>query len=176
MVCFCLTRLGFSATLLGVPLFQFLYFGIYYNMKKYIHMKTKVQRDIISSMLTGSLCQVLTNPIWVVRIRMQSAILHLSPQYDEKNYSSIWKSFKTIYQNEGWIGLYKGNLVSQIGRRLGYRRCLACGYQHAFVRRYYPLVPGSQPGPTCQANHTADNYRFQCSQEYLLFLTQPVPA
>ena len=31
--------------------------------------------DIIASLLSGSFCQVLTNPIWVVRVRMQADIL-----------------------------------------------------------------------------------------------------
>lgn len=70
-----------------------------------------------ASMVSGSLCQVITNPIWVVRIRMQSAIMHLTPEFDEVKYRSIWSSFKTILAEEGMVGLYKGSLASQIGSR-----------------------------------------------------------
>ena len=63
---------GFSATLVGVPAFQFLYFGIYYNFKQYLVNKYPdfsnrkfgvFGIDVISSMLTGSFCQIITNPI-----------------------------------------------------------------------------------------------------------------
>jgi len=87
---------------------------------------------MVSSMISGSLCQILTNPIWVIRIRMQSAIMHLSPEFDMEHYSTIWRSFRTIYQKEGIVGLYKGSLASQIGKGLGFIvRRAACCYQHA---------------------------------------------
>lgn len=110
------TRSGFSATLIGVPLFNFLYFGFYYNLKNMVHTKTSIMRDVISSMIAGSICQVITNPIWVVRVRMQSAILHLSPEFDETKYRNVYQSFKTVYKSEGMHGLYKGSIISQVGR------------------------------------------------------------
>ena len=67
-------------------------------------------------MVAGSICQVLTNPIGVVRVRMHSAILHLTPEFDEREYRSVWESFKTVYKKEGLFGLYKGSLISQIGK------------------------------------------------------------
>lgn len=66
-------------------------------------------------MISGSICQILTNPIWVIRVRMQSAIMHTSDEFDMAHYNNIWRSFRTIYHNEGLIGLYKGSLASQIG-------------------------------------------------------------
>lgn len=85
-------------------------------MKDKVHLKNKVYRDMVCSMISGSICQILTNPIWVIRVRMQSAIMHVSDEFDMNHYSTIWRSFKTIYQKEGWIGLYKGSLASQLGR------------------------------------------------------------
>lgn len=110
-----LIRIGFSATLIGVPFFQFLYFGMYYNLKTVIHYENKVKRDLIAAMLSGSICQILTNPIWVIRVRMQSAVMHQFTEEEAAQYRTVAKSFSTIYKKEGWMGLYKGTIISQIG-------------------------------------------------------------
>lgn len=107
---------GFSATLLGVPLFQFLFFGIYYNMKPWVNENFKwlggkqFSCDIIASLLSGSFCQVLTNPIWVVRVRMQADILHRSAE--DRKYGKLMDSFRTIHKEEGFRGFYKGTIAS----------------------------------------------------------------
>lgn len=51
-----LTVLGFSATLVGVPLFQFLYFGFYYKLKEDLPYKNLIFRDMLASMLSGGVC------------------------------------------------------------------------------------------------------------------------
>lgn len=103
---------GFSATLLGVPTFQFLYFGIYYRLKANSNFgeNRKFLRDMYCAMVSGSICQVLTNPIWVIRIRMQSAIMH-----SDKPKRSIIQTTKRIYSKEGLTGFYKGTTASLLG-------------------------------------------------------------
>lgn len=106
---------GFSATLLGVPTFQFLFFGIYYNMKPWVNENfkwlggQKFSCDVIASLMSGSFCQVLTNPIWVVRVRMQADSLH---KPEKRKYSKLLQSFKIIHREEGIRGFYKGTIAS----------------------------------------------------------------
>ena len=111
---------GFSATLAGVPIFQFLYFGIYYNLKGICREVLKGKQfssDVTASILSGSICQVLTNPIWVVRVRMQADQLHYENKQDRK-YKKLLKSFEIIYKEEGIVGFYKGTLASLMGNFL----------------------------------------------------------
>ena len=118
---------------------------------------------MISSMISGSLCQVLTNPIWVIRIRMQSAILHLTQEFDQLNYSGVWKSFRTILREEGVVGLYKGNLISQFGSpRL--TRGSAFDGEHAYVRLHDPAVQRRGSQRHC-APVPPDHFRLQYREE-----------
>ena len=71
----------------------------------------KLVRDMICASIAGSICQVLTNPIWVIRVRMQSESMH--GKYAKR---SLWYYVKDIYKNEGMIGFYKGTIASLMGK------------------------------------------------------------
>ena len=76
----------------------------------------KFSGDIVASMLTGSFCQILTNPIWVIRVRMQADLLHKG--IEERIYTSVPKSFSLILRGEGVQGFFKGTLASLMGNLL----------------------------------------------------------
>ena len=70
---------GFSISLVCIPLFNTIYFPIYGEMKDFIRRTTSLKDgDVLFYSLSaggaGTICNVLTNPLWMVRTRMQTEI------------------------------------------------------------------------------------------------------
>ena len=105
---------GLGPTLLVVPLFWGIYWCAYETLKdklaanfpksppSYIHLS--------SAVCAGVLGDVITNPFWVVRTRIQTLALHTHVS----SISSV-NMFKTIYQTEGMKAFYKGLSASFLG-------------------------------------------------------------
>jgi len=80
---------GYGAAAVTIPIFHSLYFAIFYRTKDYlnnerIYNNRPVVRDMLASLYTGVVCNTLTNPLWVVRTRIQSQFLHredTAPKY-----------------------------------------------------------------------------------------------
>lgn len=66
--------------------------------------------DFTASLFSGSMTQVVTNPIWVAKTRLQSQKLH-----NIKDYKNILDALNKIARREGIYGLFKGLLPSLIG-------------------------------------------------------------
>ena len=67
-------------------------------------------QDIFSSMISGTLTQIITNPIWVGKTRLQSQKLH-----NIDDYKHIFDAINKIFKNEGVYGLFKGLVPSVFG-------------------------------------------------------------
>ncbi|EAR84652.2 carrier protein (macronuclear) [Tetrahymena thermophila SB210] len=107
---------GYNATVISIPLFHSLFFTIYNQMKPFIknHMTDTplVIQHICASTITGFICDTLTNPLWVVRTRLQVQHMH----QDSSKYSDgLFKTFRKIQQEEGFKALYKGLGASLLG-------------------------------------------------------------
>ena len=97
----------------------------------YSYTKTQLQSThglsiypavIVSSLFAGSIADLITNPFWVIKTRIQTRAL-----YDEnrqRSYSTIKSSFVTMFQEvnfkvnkgkEGINGFYKGLLAQYLG-------------------------------------------------------------
>ena len=106
---------GYRVSAVGVPVFNSLYFCLFYKFNEFFS-KTDSSQDkrrvgeIMSAITTGVICNTITNPLWVVKTRVQSQYL-----YSEKHYGSITASLRRIYTFEGFGALYKGLLASYIG-------------------------------------------------------------
>ena len=59
--------------------------------------------------LAGIMTSSVTNPIWVVKTRMQLSAANSKP------FSSSWECIRTIYRENGYRGLYKGLSASYLG-------------------------------------------------------------
>jgi hypothetical protein len=76
---------GYRATLMTTPLFHSIYFPCYEKLRVEIaqrNNKSKTDFSVVcvSSGLTGILCNIITNPLWLVRTRMQAEVFRVSSQ------------------------------------------------------------------------------------------------
>lgn len=75
----CKYMLGYSVSVFCIPLFHTLYFPLYENTKiffkeKYGWKDNSFKLYSVSAGICGLLCNIATNPFWVVRTRMQAEI------------------------------------------------------------------------------------------------------
>ncbi|KAL4577681.1 hypothetical protein LXL04_013792 [Taraxacum kok-saghyz] len=101
---------GFCPAVLGSTISWGLYF-FFYNRAKQRYMKTypetTVQIHLASAAEAGGLVCLFTNPIWLVKTRLQ---LQTPQNQNARAYSGFGDALKTILKDEGWRALYKGLL------------------------------------------------------------------
>ncbi|XP_022009699.1 folate transporter 1, chloroplastic isoform X2 [Helianthus annuus] len=100
---------GFYPAVLGSTISWGLYF-FFYNSAKQRYMKSQDEANarihLASAAEAGGLVCLLTNPVWVVKTRLQLQ----TPQHHGRPYSGFSDALKTILKDEGWRALYKGLL------------------------------------------------------------------
>nr|XP_043632747.1 folate transporter 1, chloroplastic-like [Erigeron canadensis] len=100
---------GFNPAVLGSTISWGLYFYFYNNAKqRYMKSrdKTGARIHLASAAEAGGLVCLFTNPIWVVKTRLQLQ----TPQLQAPPYAGFSDALKTILRDEGWRALYKGLL------------------------------------------------------------------
>jgi len=107
---------GLKPTLIGVIPARSLYFYAYEQTKnalgKSILPVGSAGNAIISGFSAGVLSNTVTNPIWMVKTRMQLLVDHTAGQVAYNGYS---QAIKTIMKEEGIGGFYRGLPASYWG-------------------------------------------------------------
>lgn len=101
---------GLGPNLMTYPLF----WGFYFEMRKVNYQPTGYlyPDKIFMSFISGVGATTLVNPFYVMKVRIQTEILH---QRYKNNQSSLYHILvKNIYQKEGIIGFYKGWSTTQL--------------------------------------------------------------
>lgn len=109
---------GLGPTVLGYLPTWAIYFSAYAGTKRHLAQSRwgtdmPTVAHMVSAMLAGSACVVITSPLWVVKTRfMVQALPH--PE-GEVPYRNTLESFVRIYKNEGVGAFYKGLAPSLMG-------------------------------------------------------------
>ncbi|XP_041479604.1 solute carrier family 25 member 36-A-like [Lytechinus variegatus] len=103
---------GLGPTLVGVAPSRAIYFGAYANTKSFLNSHLTPESSMVHLLSAGSagfISCTLTNPIWMVKTRMQ---------LDERKgpaYNNMLKCARHVYQSEGLRGFYRGVTASYAG-------------------------------------------------------------
>jgi len=106
---------GLSPTLVGIIPSRSAYFYGYQRSKTFLNPKLpegSPGNALVSGLLAGIAGNTLTNPIWMVRTRMQ---LMADNTAGQRNYAGYVDAIKTIFKDEGLGGFYKGITASYWG-------------------------------------------------------------
>jgi len=106
---------GLPPTLIGIIPSRSAYFYAYQQCKEALGPWLKEgspPNALISGIAAGITGNTLTNPIWMVRTRMQ---LLADPTAGQKNYAGYRDAISSIYKEEGIGGFYKGITASYWG-------------------------------------------------------------
>lgn len=110
---------GLGPNLVGIVPARSIYFSCYSKGKEfYTNLNGGSENSLVhtaSAVTAGSCTALCTNPIWLVKTRMQ-----LQSEAAIKNsklvmYKSSWDCLRTVVRNEGFFGLYNGMSASLLG-------------------------------------------------------------
>lgn len=110
---------GLGPALCNVPLFWSIYWTTYDHLK--IRLATNLPNNplhlihLYSAIIAGAIGDIVTNPFWVVRTRIQTLHLHTVDPTARSESISTLNMFRTIYKNEGIAAFYKGLTASFLG-------------------------------------------------------------
>ncbi|GMN29306.1 hypothetical protein TIFTF001_002389 [Ficus carica] len=99
---------GFSPAVVGSTVSWALYF-FFYDRAKQRYSRNREEKlspghHLASAAEAGALVCLCTNPIWLVKTRLQLQ----NPLHQTRPYSGFYDALRTIMREEGWIALYKG--------------------------------------------------------------------
>ncbi|KAG2546112.1 folate transporter 1, chloroplastic-like [Panicum virgatum] len=99
---------GFYPAVLGSTVSWGLYF-FFYNRAKQRYLQRKDDQlhpvqHLISAAEAGALVSLFTNPIWLVKTRLQLQ----TPKHRTSGYSGFSDALRTILKEEGFLALYRG--------------------------------------------------------------------
>ncbi|XP_059435744.1 folate transporter 1, chloroplastic isoform X2 [Corylus avellana] len=99
---------GFYPAVLGSTVSWGLYF-FFYDRAKQRYSKNKGEKlspgeHLASAAEAGALVCFCTNPIWLVKTRLQLQ----TPLHQTRPYFGLYDALRTIIREEGWSALYKG--------------------------------------------------------------------
>ncbi|KAK9285316.1 hypothetical protein L1049_024507 [Liquidambar formosana] len=99
---------GFFPAVLGSTVSWGLYFFLYSRAKQR-YSKNREEKlspglHLASAAEAGALVGLCTNPIWLVKTRLQLQ----TPLHQTQPYSGLYDALRTILKEEGWSALYRG--------------------------------------------------------------------
>ncbi|CAD8149582.1 unnamed protein product [Paramecium pentaurelia] len=106
---------GYRATAVANPIFHSLFFPLYKWNKEILENSYGIcgfQNHLMATIITGFVCDLITNPLWLIRTRMQTQYLH---DHNHPKYTSVFRGLITLYKEEGFLALYKGLGATVLG-------------------------------------------------------------
>uniref|UniRef100_A0A0R0G0R7 Folate transporter 1, chloroplastic n=1 Tax=Glycine max TaxID=3847 RepID=A0A0R0G0R7_SOYBN len=99
---------GFLPGVLGSTISWGLYF-FFYDRAKQRYARNREEKlspglHLASAAEAGALVSFFTNPVWLVKTRLQLQ----TPLHQTRPYSGVYDAFRTIMREEGFSALYKG--------------------------------------------------------------------
>ena len=106
---------GYSIALISIPLFNAVYFPLYEKFKRVCSTKIRnpTLNIAISCGLTGLICNLILNPLWVLKTRMQTEIFNCTAS--NLNKVHLLKIGSDLVKNQGFKALYNGLTPSLFG-------------------------------------------------------------
>ncbi|KAH9047455.1 mitochondrial FAD carrier protein [Lactarius deliciosus] len=92
-----------------------LYFLFYNQLKRRATVDApdrslSASQYLLFSAEASAVTAILTNPIWVVKVRMFTV-----PPNSPAAHRGLWSGFRAIFSDEGWAGLYRGTSLAPVG-------------------------------------------------------------
>ena len=106
---------GLPATLVGIVPARSVYFYAYQRSRKALDPyvpQGSPPNALLAGFFSGIAANTITNPIWMVRTRMQ---LLADSAMGQVAYSGYWDAIATIFREEGLAGFYRGVAASYWG-------------------------------------------------------------
>lgn len=129
---------GLGASLVTQPVYWSIFFPIYYHLNSSMNSSiNSSMNSFVISNIAGTIGVIATNPLWVLRTRLQAETVIAEKDRKRIRYRDF---FSKIIRNEGFASLYKGTPITLV-------KNLQMGIQmplyEALKREYNPVVAGA---------------------------------
>lgn len=109
---------GLGLTMMGLAPTWALYWFVYKNLKSFQVQSWEMREDsplthLVAAMGAGVCTTISTNPIWVVKTRLQTQSLQLNPGHTR--YNGVAHAVSTIIRQEGVHAFFRGVVPSLFG-------------------------------------------------------------
>lgn len=106
---------GIGPALINAPLFWGAYWPLYGHLKPLLaeHLDSTPLVHLLAAISAGGVADVITNPFWVTRTRIQTQVLH--PEEHLAEPVSTVRMMRRIYEQEGVLAFYRGLTASLLG-------------------------------------------------------------
>ncbi|XP_049850861.1 uncharacterized protein LOC126324047 [Schistocerca gregaria] len=144
---------GIVPALIGASMSWSLYLYGYTNLKNRAEKSghTGTTSTLIIGTIVGAVLAPITNPIWVVKTRLQLQYVNCVPPGTAKHYNGMIDAFRKIWAEEGFSAFYKGLVPSiissyhgavQISTYDAISRCLVAGNPDRSIRGWEAFFAG----------------------------------
>jgi solute carrier family 25 folate transporter 32 len=110
---------GVGATLVTVPLFWGVYFPLYDETKHKVRTNyPEIPPALVhmgSAVFTGTVADVMCNPLFVIRTRLQTQALHQLTGHQQLQQSSMKQTAKELFANHGITVFWRGMTANLMG-------------------------------------------------------------
>ncbi|KAG8991679.1 hypothetical protein FRB90_001266 [Tulasnella sp. 427] len=171
---------GLGANVAGNAASWGLYFWFYTGLKRHMAEQESgsptaplsAQKFLLASAEASAITALLTNPIWVVKVR-----LFTTPPNDPNAYRGLWDGLWKVAKHEGVKGLYKGTSLALFGVSNGALQFMA--YEEmkkwGFARQRRKAALAGVPYDEVNAKLTNTAYTLMSGASKLVALTATYP-
>lgn len=110
---------GLGATLVTVPLFWGVYFPLYDETKHTVRVQyPSVHPSLVhcgSAVFTGAVADIICNPLFVIRTRLQTQALHQLAEHQQLRQSSMMQTAKDLFVTNGPTVFWRGMSANLMG-------------------------------------------------------------
>jgi solute carrier family 25 folate transporter 32 len=110
---------GLYPAMMTIPVYWGVFFYAYDTIKNYTleatdHQMHPIYSHISSAVSAGAISTIITNPFFVIRLRLQTLALHKQHRSLPADVSAM-RMARIVYRKEGFGAFYKGLLASFLG-------------------------------------------------------------
>jgi solute carrier family 25 (mitochondrial folate transporter), member 32 len=111
---------GYRATVIWTPIFHSIYFPLYEKLRLEFSRDFNLPKHslpvvFLSCGISGFVSNVITNPMWLIRTRMQAEVFKKDQNENyHRRYRTVTGSILKVYKEEGFLSLYTGLLASML--------------------------------------------------------------
>lgn len=108
---------GIGPALITAPLFWGVYWPLYGHLKpvfaESFPESSSYVVHLLAAISAGGVADVITNPFWVTRTRIQTLFLHSEEKLSDR--VGTWVMMRRIFEQEGFLAFYRGLAASLLG-------------------------------------------------------------
>jgi len=102
---------GWNSLIVALTVTNFIYFYVFHGLKLYMgstYQSQSVDKDLLFGIVAGILAVLVSNPLWVVNVRLKLQGANIKAKHVKTDYSGVIDGLFQISSREGPLALWSG--------------------------------------------------------------------